>query len=264
MSQSGERALQKTLESNRPEWETLMEHPDYSEKWVLLFLQRTTPIVSQAIMDIYRNPDLRRSYRVRLGLVRCKSTPPSIAMNLISSIRWGDLFNTLRAPHLGGPIRKKIELKLMEVLPRLPLGGKIALARQAPRPMIRHLRLLPERPVIKALLNNYFFTYEDAMFLANFPQIKPGPLEELALSPRWRNYPEVRTALVRNQRTPRAVIAPLIRGISDHQLRLILRDPKTPVFNKGLVRRVLEHRTREKNAASGGKPAAKRNAHSGE
>jgi len=255
---SEERALQWILDSARPDWDILKRHSDFNEKWITLFLQRTTPIAKHAVLDIYRDPELRRRYRVRLAMMRCRSTPPSIAMNLATALRWVDLFQSLRLPHLSGAVRKRIIDRLMEVLPRLALGEKIALARQAPRPLIRSLRLLPERPVIKALLNNYHFTYEDAMFLANFPEIKPGPLEELALSTRWTQFPEVRAALARNNRTPRAVTTPLVKGMSDHQLRLLLRDPKAPLFAKQIARRVLETRDQNKNDPAGGRSHKKR------
>ncbi len=239
---SEEAILKYLFESDEPEWGILMRHRGFSVKWLLVFLKRPRPIPKQAILDIYHNAQLRKNYQVCLNLLRCKSTPAPLAMNLIHTVRWVDLFHTLRLTYLSGPVRQKIETRLMEILPRLALGEKITLARQAPRPLIKHLRLLTDRPVIKALFFNFHFTYEDAMFLANFPQIEPPILEELALSTRWRAYKNVRRALLLNPKTPRTMTYPLACTLTDHDLRLLLKDPRLTTFPRRIVQKVLDEK----------------------
>jgi len=239
LSLSEEQILEYLLTSAKPHWEVLAGHPAFSEKWVVYFLKRTRPVPQEAIQEIYRSTAFRKNYRIRLGLLCCRTTPTALSMSLVNLIRWVDLFKTLRIPNLPGALKKKIEDQLLIVLPKLALGEKITLARQAPRPLIRHLRLMPEPAVIQALLDNYFFTYEDALFLANFPKITPPVLGVLATSPRWLTFREIRNALLRNPRTPSSAIPGLAKSLSEHDLRLTLRDPRITAFARRIIQQNL-------------------------
>ena len=243
---SEEAVAQHLHEADRPDWLTLKAHPAFSEKWPALFLGRSRPVSKEAVMDIYADVSFRKSYRIKLSILRCKETPLHLALNLIPSFRWLDLVYSLRRPLLKGPVQRAIEDRLMEMAPEMALGEKISLARQAPRPMIRHLRTLPERPVIRALLTNPSFTFDDAAFMAHYPKIAPGALEELALSPRWRTFVAIRKAIMLHPRTPRYVLYPLAAGFSPFDLRQLLKNTRISPFAKDALRRVLKERTGKK------------------
>lgn len=230
------------LEVEEPEWTVLKAHARFSERWPIFFLKRSRAISRNAIMEIYNDRQLRKNYNVNLALLRCRFILPPLAMNLIPNFRWMDLFNTLRLPTLVGAVRQKVESRLMQVYTRLALGEKITMARQAPRGLVRHLCRVNERQVVKALLMNYHFTYEDAMFMANYPEIGPGTLEELALSKRWRPYKEVRKSLLRNPKTPNSMIYPLAKTLQDFDLRDAQKDPRLTTYARRIVDKVLQEK----------------------
>ena len=242
---SEEAVVQYLHEVNRPDWSMLKTHPDFTEKWPSLFLDRTRPIPREAVLDIYNDRSLNKSYRINLSILRCKETPVYLALNLIPTFRWLDLLNSLRRPWLTGPIRSGIEGRLMEITAKMALGEKIALARQAPRSMIRHLRTMPERPVIRVLLTNPAFTFEDAMFVSHYPKIPPGALEELALCTRWRTFVEIRKAILTHPRTPRYTIYPLAASLSPFDLRQLLKNTTIPAFTRMALSRILVERTKK-------------------
>ncbi len=237
---SDDAVIRYLLTADEPEWTVLKAHSNFSERWVIFFLKRARAISKNAILELYNDRQLRKNYQVTLALLRCRFIIAPLAMNLIGHMRWMDLFNTLRAPTLAGPVRQKIESRLVALLPKLALGEKITMARQAPRGLVRRLCKSTERPVVKALLLNYHFTYEDAMFMANFPEIGPGALEELALNQRWRPYKEVRKSLLRNPKTPHSMIYPLARTLNDFDLKDILRHPRLTTYARRIIEKVLK------------------------
>lgn len=234
--------LQYLLKADHPPWDQLRMHPGFTEKWVVFFLKRSRPVPRESVEDIYYNKLFRKHYQINLHLMRCKTAPPHVSVSLVHQVRWMDLFRSLRLGHLPGALRQKIEAQILEQIPRLTLGEKITLAKQSPRSMIRHMRAMEEPMVIRALLMNYFFTHDDALFMAEYPKSAPGALEELAKCKKWQRYKDVRLCLMRHQNTPKAMLWPLAKPMSNHDLQSLLRHPGLPLYNRRLIHRILEER----------------------
>lgn len=231
-----DRILKFLLETDQPDWPSLKSHAGFTERWVVLFLRRTRPVPKQILLAIFRDRLLRKYYSVRMWLFRNKSTPLSICVNILPTIRRTDLFTSLKDPWLPNPLKVRIETHLLAMFPRLPLGEKIVMARHAPKGLIRHLRLLPRPQVAEALLDNYFFTFEDAMFMASFPKTTPEVLRALAHCPRWNQNPEIKNSLLRHPNTPQDVLARMVKGLSPFQLRRSLADARGSILSKRLIR----------------------------
>ncbi len=221
----------------------MKQHSGFTEKWVVLFLRRTRPIPERILREIFSDKLLRKHYPVRLWLFRNKSIPLAVSVSLMATIRRSDLFSSLKDPWLPNPLKARIETHFLEVFPRLPLGEKIAMARLAPKGLIRHLRTLPQRQVVEALLDNYFFTFEDAMFIANFPKTSPEALRALARSARWNQNLEIKNSLLRHPGTPRDVLNQLVRSLGPFQLKRALAEGRGSNLSKRLIQRELGKRT---------------------
>lgn len=216
------RVLAYLAENDDPDWVTLQELPAFDHGWVVYFLQRERFIPLEVIRSIYRNKPLMHSYAVNRAMVRCRYTPVGIAANLLRLLRWLDLLHCLKEPYLSGNLKHRIERQIVERFPKMALGEKITLSKQAPRGLIRHLRMVPDRMVIKALMSNYFFTMDDALFLANYPRIKPDILLELASNARWTQHKQVRLDLLANPKLPPSAVKSLIRGFTEFDMRRLM------------------------------------------
>lgn len=216
------------LEVDAPNWIDLQNNPMFEPRWVAYFLERKKFVPVESVQLIYRTKSLLNHYGVHKALVRCKSTPVGIAANVIPLLRWVDLLNILREPYISGGLKQKIEKQIMDRFPRMALGEKTMLAKQAPRGLIRQLRLSPDRRVIRALFNNYFFTFDDASFLANYPKIPPDILVELAKNPKWTQHKKMRMDLLANPKLPAGSITPLLRGLTAFDARQLLAKGTLP------------------------------------
>lgn len=220
-----DRVIAYLAETDQPYWLALERNTLFDHRWVAYFLKRKRFIAAEKVREIYRSRTLRSSYVVNKALVHCKFTPPGIAANILPLLRWVDLLLALREPYLHGSLRPRIERQIMERFPQMPLGERITLAKQAPRGLIRQIRLSPDRRVIRALMKNYFFTYEDAVFLANYPKIKSDILSELAMSGKWMHHKQLRLDLLANPRLPMSAIQALMRGFTPHDIHQLLKKP---------------------------------------
>lgn len=217
----------------------LLTHLEFDENWLCALLQRTRAVPAHVIGEIYRRPELRKRYRLRLALLRSPHTPFSISANLVESLRWVDLMQSLRSPRVPTPLKRRIEKHFEEHLEFLTLGEKIALARQSPRDLIKHLRLQGEPQVLKALFHNPFFTYDDALFLATYPKIRPQTLALLGRSRKWVQHKDVRYALLINPRTPQAIAQELLTHATPFELRKLAGDGRVRPPLKREIQRIL-------------------------
>ena len=234
-----------------------MLHPGFTDKWAVIFLSRSQAIAREAFVAIYGDIRLRASYRVCLAFVKNKHAPPAMSLNLVKLLRWGDLLKVLRQPYLAGALKQRIVNHLLLAFPQLTLGEKVTIAKQAPRELVSHLRTCPEDRVIRALMLNYFFTHQDALFLVHYPRITAPVLEALALSDRWARHKDIRRALLRNPKTPAAVILPLAAKLTEYDLRQLLKDPRMALFTRNIIHRILGARFLEKKGGSTSKTRGK-------
>ena len=242
LQQEPEQIQRYLLTVDQPDWTLLKVHPRFTEQWAIFFLKRARAIPKSSIQEIYQDKQLRKNYQVNLHLVRCKFTPAPLAMNLCHTLRWMDLLNTLRILTLAGPVRQRVESLIMERFPRLSLGEKVTTAKMAPRGLVKHLRSSEEPRVLRALFNNYHFTYEDATFMANYPETKPNTLGELAMNQKWRRYKEIRKSLLRNPKTPRSMVYPLASSLNDFDLREALKNIRLTTYTRRIIQKVLEEK----------------------
>lgn len=234
--------LKAVLEEDDPDWERLKQLDMFSPRWVVLFLRRTRPIPRPVIVKLYSDRQLRAHYAVTLAMIRCRWTPLPQSMNLVHHVRFMDLLKVCREPYLAGALKKRIETFIMELFPGLALGQKMALARQAPRNLIRPLRDTKEREVVKVLLLNYFFTHADALYMANSGKTSPAALEELACCARWKQHKDIKIALLGNPSTPRSMVMSLLQGLPLHQLEEMKRNPKLPTYTRRLIDSMIQRR----------------------
>lgn len=233
-----EQIIARLNEWDQPPWSVLKQHERFNTKWVIGYLKRGRVIDSGEIRRIYDDRELRRSYAVCCALAGHPSTPPAIAVSLLSVLRWGDLLTLLRQPRLSGLLKTRSVQIMEERIPRLALGEQITLARRAVRPLIKVLRNLGEARVLSVLFRNAYFTYEDALFVASYPKTQPTALATLAQNPKWARLPEIARAIVVHPRTPNHALWPLIKSMSVHELGLLKADPRTPAFARRLIEKI--------------------------
>jgi hypothetical protein len=236
--------------------EASLSNPDLNEEHVAL-IARNRAATEAILKRIGADPRWARAYEVKAGLVRNPHTPRPLAMNMAKFLFWRDLALVADDFFVAPPVRKLCERILIERLPEMSLGEKIALARIAGRSLHHRLLDIPELPVLQALLWNGRMTEQDVTAFADDPNTPSRALEATGRHPRWRGSYAIRLALARNGHTPLAVALGILTSLMERDIRSLAAFQSTPLILKLACERVLNDpawRSRQDTSGEDGAP----------
>lgn len=159
--------------------------------------------------------------RVLGGVVRNPRAPRTLALRLLPSLFWRDLAEVAASPPVASAVRVRSEGLLLEMLPELRLGERIALGKVATLAVLPLLLADPEAKVARATLNNPRLREEDLTLALRQPTVPKALLEEVAASTRWRESYAVRLALVLQARTPLALALAQLSSLVERDLKRV-------------------------------------------
>lgn len=198
-------------------------------------LQELEPI---ALRQLFRNPHLSRQviellladrrllafHEVRKELAKHPQTPEVRALRFVSGLFWRDLLELASDTRARPRLRRAAERHLVDRIPGLGAGEKVAIARCASPLLVSQLRHDNEPRVIGALLENSRLTEGGLIPLASSETSKPEILSMLARHPKWGIRYPVRVSLARNRRTPVQTTLGLLPHLKKQDLKGIEQD----------------------------------------
>lgn len=189
---------------------------------------RNPSLSGEMILDIADNRRAQAIYDVRLAIVLHPSTPLGLGLRLLPTFGWRDLVRIVDDFRRPPPMRVRAEHVLLEKIGELTPGQRIALARVAPRAVVKMLVGSSDAKVIDALLGNPRLVEEDAATIARNADASPSVLATVARSDRWGRLYQVRMALAQNPNCPAMDALRALHGLSERDLERILTNPDTP------------------------------------
>ena len=216
MDRTGPETLQKRLrESSAEELQELVgSHLEELDPIALRQLFRN-PYLSRRVIEILlTDRRLLAFHEVRKELARHPQTPEVRALRFVSGLFWRDLLELASDNRVRPRLRRAAERHLLDRIPGLGAGEKVAIARRAGPLLVSQLRHDNEPRVIGALLENPRLTEGGLIPLATSETARPEVLSLLARHPKWGSRYPVRVSLARNRRTPVQIalsILPLLR-----------------------------------------------------
>lgn len=182
-------------------------------------------LTAEIIETLLAVPRLRRAYEVRSRVARHPKTPVALASRLVPDLYWRDLVETSIDMRLAPTLRRMAERYLVERLPRLAIGERIAVARRAGAQVLARLRHDPDPRVVSALLVNPRLTEGLVLPLASNASALPQVLDALAKNDRWAHRYAVRRAMALNPQTPFAAQRRILAGLRVADLEQVARSP---------------------------------------
>lgn len=158
---------------------------------------------------------------VRVAISKHPRTPEPVAMRFIPDLFWRELLEITVDVRIRGAVRMVAERYLLERLPRLALGEKIALARRATASTAKQLARKADSRVLAALLDNPRTTDLALMPLLTDEEASPRALEKIATHERWATRYEVALALCSNPQTPFRQIFKLLPKLNRRDLESV-------------------------------------------
>lgn len=214
----------------------LLEHPQTEEAHVLVVL-RKRDLPSAVIEAIARDERWNSRRIIKTAIVNHTKTPKTLALRLVNQLFWKELLKVANNFRLSMPIRTAAERYLRDRLVELELGERITLARTATAGLIPGLLGDGNARVVAALLNNPRLREVQVLQIVDGPGSSPEVLRAVADSERWASRPEVRTAVIKNKKTPvhtalRALAALPPRAVA----KLLAMNELPPVIRLGAER----------------------------
>ena len=231
MDRLGAEELQKRLRETAAE--------DLS-KLVGSHLEELDPI---SLRQLFRNPHLNRQvieillgdrrllafHEIRKELARHPQTPEVRALRFVSGLFWRDLVELTADNRVRPRVRRAAERHLVDRIPGLGTGEKVAIARRAGPLLVSQLRHDNEPRVIAALLENPRLTEGGLVPLVSSETAKPEILAMLARHPKWGIRYPIRVSLARNRRTPVQTTLSLLPLLRKQDLKGIEQDRRLNV-----------------------------------
>jgi len=171
-------------------------------------------------------PTLLRFYDFRREVAMHPRTPEILALRLLPGLFWLDLVRLGADVRIRPLVRRAADLRLIERLPNLAVGERIALARRAGTAVLAQARKDPTPRVIAAMLENPRLTEGILLPLLAGEEVSPAVLALVAASPRFGSRYPVRLAVAKNPRTPAAVAMSLLPGLRKPDLGAVSSDPR--------------------------------------
>lgn len=186
-------------------------------------------LTGEMIEALAGSPRLASAYEVRRATAFHPRTPRILALRFVPGLYWADLVRLGVDSRAHPVVRRAADQRLIERLPGLAVGERMAIARSAGPGVVLALRQEPTPRVIGALLENPRLTEGLLMPLVSSERSHPRALAVVASSPRWAARPPIRAALCRNPATPVASALALLPMLSKPDLAAVAADPRIAI-----------------------------------
>ena len=214
----------------------LLEHPQTEEVHVLAVL-RKRDLPSAVIETIARDERWNSRHIIKTAIVNHVKTPRTLALRLVNQLFWKELLKVANNFRLPMPVRTAAEKYLRDRLSELELGERVTLARTATAGLLPGLIADRNARVIGALLNNPRLREVQVLQIAGGPRTTPEVLRVVADSERWASRPAVRTAVVKNKKTPVHTALRALASLPPSEVaKLVDRGELPPVIRVGAER----------------------------
>lgn len=216
-----------------------LRNPELDHQHLLTLLKRRG--LELIIPAIYASKRLIEVNTVKFALVVHPDAPPHIAQTLIPLLYIFDLLKICLIPGISADIHLAAERKIVQQIPTQPLGNKLTLARRGTAAILDALLREGVQNILEICLDN--------------PHLKEGSLHQFLVSShataeavslvarnsRWKNRPNIRLAILKNQRTPLIWFTIFLPGLPAATLHDLLASPRLTFAQKELVRQARSH-----------------------
>ena len=213
-----------------------------SEELLELLRSHLQELDAPDLRQAFRNPHLDRRgvelilaerhlltfQEVRRELVRHRQTPEVQALRLIPGLFWKDLVDLAGDARVRPRLRRAAERQLLQRLPGLAVGERVAIARRAGPLLLAQLRQDTEARVIAGLLENPRLTEGALLPLVSSETARPEILRLVARDAKWGSRYPIRLALARNRRTPTQTSLATLPFLKKTDLKSVESDPRLP------------------------------------
>lgn len=201
----------------------LARNPHLQESDLLRLLERKD-LAYDVVLELAHHQAARRSYTVKLALVRHPQTPRLVSLPLMKFLYLFDLLRVAQTPAVPADVKMVAEETILKKLVGMPRGEKTSLARRGTGRLAASLLFSPDPELIRAALDNPYLTEGNLLKVLAREGLPPSVVDQLSQHQRWSHHYYLRLALIRNPLTPLARVLAFLPDMAVTDLRDICLD----------------------------------------
>jgi hypothetical protein len=213
---------------------TILRNKDLTQDIALVIANRKDihPEILKSLFDDIRWKD---SYRIALALCKNPKTSQKISLSLLKSMKIFDLADLTRNQFVPVNVRMRAEAVIIEKIPSIPLGIKIALAKRAGSGVLMKLTEEGKEGVVAACLDSPYMT-ERVLYRIISKKTAPTKLIcQIADHPKWSCRYQIQWALILNIHTPLIRVLNFLKNMKKTDLRDLYEAPETPLSTRPFI-----------------------------
>jgi hypothetical protein len=218
-----------------------LKNPQLSEEQLLSFLKRRD-LSERSLRGIGRLPQAASSRRIKIALAGHPNAAGSLLSTLLPQLFLFELLSVMQLPGAGPDQRLAAERALLKRLPETELGNKITLAHRGPPALLEALLKEGEPRLVDAVLANPGLKESGILRFLGTPAATAGTISAVARHPRWGTRPKLRSAILRNRRTPPVWFTLFLPGLGERDLKSLLGSKALAAEQLAAVRQEWEKR----------------------
>jgi len=218
--------------------------PRLTEEMALALLERRDLSVS-VLEQLAKHPSLKKSPKVRLGLVAHPHTPRFISLPLLRHLHTFELMQVALTPAVAPDVKTAADEAIRNRLETISPGERLTLAKRGSGRLAAALLLDAEARIAEAALQNPQLT--EALVVKALRKRTPHALAGLVgQHPKWSLRREVQRVLLGNPGTPLRQVLVFARNLPTEALREIMRQSRLSESVRSYLTRELESRAAPK------------------
>jgi hypothetical protein len=163
---------------------------------------------------IAQQREFPHSYRVLRAVIFHPNVPRAVVKPLVKNLHLMDVVKLSYAVSAAPDLRRNAEDQLIACIPHLPLGQKVAVARQGTARVLAALMSEGNPRVVGPALANARLTEAQVLKLLTNEKLPAAVVHAIARHSRWPALPNVRMALLRHPQTPYEIALRLLPHVT--------------------------------------------------
>jgi len=179
----------------------LLRNPRISDDQLLIVLMRRD-LTEDLVTAIYKRTENNRSHRILLAIARNPAVSGPIIRNILPYLRLFELLDICLLP--GGSPDQKLaaERVILQRIPTAPLGHKMTLARRGTATIATALLKEGNGQIVDVCLSNPRLNEAAVFQFLRGGSAKAETISMVARHERWKQRPNIQTAILKNAKTP--------------------------------------------------------------
>jgi len=222
---------------------TALKNPHIGEEHLLALLKRRD-LPEDVLKAAGQFESNHSSHRLKLALAKNPGTPGPLLSGLLPHLYLFELLDLCLLPGVTPDQRYAAERQIILRLPATPLGNKLALARRGTSNLVGELLKDAEPRLLECCLASPRLKEIALLQFLSGPTANAETISMIARHPRWQNRPNLRLAILKNQKTPQIWLTLFLPRLATTELNVLLASRRLDSTQRKMVDEELKKRRR--------------------